>query len=173
MLVPKPRYFFSLSVAGSLFALALSSCDGSIITNDGVGGSSFSVAGSRAIAGSAGTPVVVASGGQSVVTSGGSGSNPTGAGGGFALGGAGGVSSSGGTGGMAPPCTDIQNPDHASEPCSIWPEYDAANPPSMAKNCGASWLTGAGYCLKSCGICKDATGSSGGNGAGGGGSGGS
>ncbi|HYP99499.1 MAG TPA: hypothetical protein VER96_12585 [Polyangiaceae bacterium] len=175
MLVPKPRYFFSLSVAGSLFALALSSCDSGSITNDAAGGSMSSVAGTRAIAGSAGTPGVVGSGGQSVVASGGSGTDPTSAGGGFSVGGVGPVSGSGGSGGMTPPCTDIQNPDHAGEPCSIWPEYDAANPPSMAKNCGASWLTGAGYCLKSCGICKDSSssGSGGGsNGSGGNGSGG-
>jgi hypothetical protein len=69
--------------------------------------------------------------------------------------------SGGGTAGMAQACTDLQIPSHATEPCSIWPDYDAANPPGTAKNCGADWLTGQGYCRESCGLCKSSTGSGG------------
>ena len=169
MLVPKPRYFFSLTVLGALFVLPLSSCDSGLINQDGASGSTFTVAGARAIAGSAGTPVS-ASGGQSTALGGAGGvggfTTPTTTGG-FSSGGVGPTSGSGGSGGAAKPCTDIQipDPDHANDPCSIWPEYDAANPPGTAKNCDASWLTGANYCLKSCGKCSDG---SAGNGAGGG-----
>jgi Glycosyl hydrolase family 45 len=62
------------------------------------------------------------------------------------------------------PCTDKQNPDHAGEPCSIWVAYDETKGPGEAKDCDASWLTGSGYCLKSCGKCSDGTGGSGGSG---------
>jgi len=173
MLVPKPRYFFSLTFVGALFVLPLSSCDSGAITNDGISGST-SAAGTRPIAGSgsAGTPVS-ATGGQSVAFggAGGSGGSTINTTGGFSSGGVGPTGGgSGGSGGSAPKCTDIQttDPKHASEPCSIWPEFDAANPPGTAKNCDASWLTGAGYCLKSCGKCSD--GSAGGAGGGSGGS---
>jgi hypothetical protein len=62
--------------------------------------------------------------------------------------------------------------EHANEPCSIWPEWDATKGAGMAKDCDASWLTGAGYCLESCGKCKSSTGAGGGSSAGGNGSGG-
>jgi len=171
MLVPKPRHAFALALLGVIFVLPLSSCDSSIETAASGGSSGMTIAvGGRTTAGSAGVPLS-ASGAPTVVA--GTGGAPSAAGGGVSYGGVGGQSGGGGTGGMAAPCTDVQipDPDHAKDPCSIWPEYDAANPPGTAKNCGASWLTGMGYCLKSCGICSDGSGS-GGNGAGGGSAGG-
>lgn len=72
------------------------------------------------------------------------------------------------TNGPAPACTNQQHPDHMDKPCSIWKEWDADKDASEA-NCNASWLTGAGYCLESCGKCS---GSGSGNGNGNGGSGG-
>ncbi|HYP77192.1 MAG TPA: hypothetical protein VER12_14585 [Polyangiaceae bacterium] len=173
MLVLKPRHAFSLAFTGMLFVLPLSSCDSSI--GDAAGGASGALVtnAGRASVGSAGTGVS-ASGGQSTVIAG-AGGAPASAGGPSATGGAAGQTASGGTAGSAPPCTDkqIPDPDHANEPCSIWPEFDASNPPGTAKNCDASWLTGAGYCLESCGKCKSGNGSGGnGNGAGGGSAGG-
>jgi hypothetical protein len=171
MLVPKRRYFFGLSVSSALFVLPLSSCDSGTINQDGAGGSTFTVAGTRAIAGSAGQ-TVVAAGGQSFGVGGSGGSAPnTSTGGGYSAGGVVNAGGSGATGGMAPPCTDIQLPDpeHANEPCSIWPEYDAGKPAGAAKDCDAAWLTGKNYCLKSCGKCTDGSGS---GGAGGGSAGG-
>ena len=172
MLVPKPRYFFGLTLAGALFVLPLSSCDSGNVNQDAVSGSTFTAAGSRAIAGSAGT-VVSASGGQSTIPGAGGGaggSEPATTTGGSSTGGVGVIT--GGSGGSGPSggtCSDVQIPDadHAKDPCSIWPEYDAANPPGTAKNCGASWLTGKGYCLESCGICKGSGSSGAGGGSGG------
>ncbi|HEY0464069.1 MAG TPA: hypothetical protein VGC79_07670 [Polyangiaceae bacterium] len=164
MLVPKPRHAFGLTFLGAIFLLQLSSCDsGSEGAAAGSSGSSSSVAGARpASGGSSGTGVAV-SGGPSVA--GASGASVSA--GGLSSGGVGGQSDGGGgTGGMAPPCTDIQNPDHPGEPCSIWPDYDAAK--GTTENCDASWLTGAGYCLQSCGKCRPAgSGGSGGGSAGG------
>jgi hypothetical protein len=173
MLVPKPSHLFSLAVAGVLFALPLSSCNGGEVTQSGSSGASSAVAGHAPI-GTAGAGLS-ASGGPTTIVAGAGGAPASVGGSSSSGGGVGGMSDigGGGTGGMTQPCTDkqIPDPDHASDPCSIWPEYDAANPPGTAKNCGASWLTGAGYCLKSCGICSDGSGS-GGNGAGGGSAGG-
>jgi hypothetical protein len=84
----------------------------------------------------------------------------------------GGSLGSGGSGGASMPCTDKQHPDHASEPCSIWVEWDQTKAANEPKDCDASWLTGAGYCLKSCGKCSDGTGGSSMGGSGTGGSGG-
>src|SRR5688500_5845016 len=61
-------------------------------------------------------------------------------------------------------CTNKQHPDHPDKPCSIWKEWDADKSASDA-NCNAEWLTGAGYCLESCGKCSPASGD--GNGSGG------
>jgi len=172
MLVPKLRHAFSLALTGVIFVLQLSSCESNNeVVPSGSSGSPSTVPGAgRATVGSAGSGLSASGGAPTVV-----------AGAGGALGSAGSVSSGGGVGGMSVssggtagmPCTDIQipDPDHAKDPCSIWPEYDAANPPGTPKNCGASWLTQAGYCLKSCGVCSDGT-SSGGSGAGGGSAGG-
>ena len=173
MLVPKRRHAFGLALSGVIFALQLSSCESGNIGPEPASSGTSSTGGGRAAAGSAGTSVAAsgapsASGGATSA-SGGAPSSATGG----ALSSGGSTSTStggmGGSGGMAPACTDIQtpDPDHAKDPCSIWPEYDAANPPGTAKNCDATWLTGAGYCLESCGKCKSAN-SSGGNGAGGG-----
>lgn len=173
MLVPKPRHFFSLAVTGALFVLPLSSCD-SGNGNDGLGVSGAPAAAAAA----AGTPAVPGSAGSGVAASGaptngfsGAGGAPASAGAPTSSGGVGALSGSGGTGGSAPPCTDVQTPDHAGEPCSIWPEWDATKGPNEPKDCDASWLTGAGYCRESCGKCKSGN-SSGGNGAGGGSAGG-
>ncbi len=82
----------------------------------------------------------------------------------------------GGAAGMAQVCTDKQHPDHQNQPCSIWSEWDAAKAAGEPKDCDASWLTGAGYCLESCGKCKSAgsggSGSGSASGSGGGGAGG-
>jgi hypothetical protein len=59
------------------------------------------------------------------------------------------------------------------EPCSIWKEWDATKGPNEAKDCDAAWLTGAGYCLESCGKCSSSSGSGGSMGSGGSASGGS
>lgn len=169
MQVPTPRYFFSLAVGGALFALPLSSCDSGSITQDGASGSTFAVAGTRAIPGAAG--MAVSASGGFIATLGGSGGAPTSSVGGYSSGGVPdtGAGGSGATGGMPPPCTNIQTPDHAGESCDIWPEYDAGKPAGAAKDCDASWLTGMNYCLESCGKCKSSN-SSGGAGGGSGGS---
>ena len=166
MLVLKWRHGFSLALSGVLFVLQLASCQSSDgLTPGGSSGASFSAAGAgHTTAGSAGMAVLGSAGATAIAGAGGSTPGAAGSlssGGGTALGG------SGGTGGMTPVCTDIQNPDHAGEPCSIWPEYDAAK--GTTENCDASWLTKAGYCLESCGKCKSSTG---GSGSGSGGSGG-
>jgi hypothetical protein len=83
----------------------------------------------------------------------------------------GGGASSGGSGGTTPtpvPCTDKQSPDHPGKPCSIWIEYDEGKGPNEPKDCDASWLTGSGYCLKTCGKCSDGSGGGGSGGSGGG-----
>ena len=169
MLVPKRRYFFGLSVCGALSVLPLSSCDSGSINQDGVSGSTFGVAGTRAFAGSAGT-AVAASGGQSSLPGGTGGSAPITTTGGTSSGGVG--ATTGGSGGSGPSggsCSNVQVPDpmHANESCDIWPEYDAGKPAGMAKDCEASWLTGAGYCLESCGKCKGSGSSGAGGGSGG------
>jgi hypothetical protein len=138
-------------------------------------------------AGSTGTPVPIAGNGTMSPTQSGGGSSAVVAGSGSSTGGAnvagavatagsGGVISSGGAsvggaGGTmtAPvPCTDKQSPDHAGEPCSIWIEYDEGKGPNEPKDCDASWLTGSGYCLKTCGKCTDGSGGGGSGGSGGG-----
>lgn len=172
MLVLKPRHGFSFALTGVLFVLQLSSCQSSdSLAPGGSSGMSFATAG-RATVGSAGTATAGADavGGSAIPASGGA----PGSAGSLSLGGVGGSSGSGGTGGAAPVCTDkqIPDPDHANDPCSIWPEYDAGKKPGEAKDCDASWLTGAGYCLESCGKCKSSTGSGGGSGSGGSGGGG-
>jgi len=164
MLVLKPRHGFSFALCGVMFALQLSSCQSS----DGVvpGGSSGATSSSAGHA-SAGAPVVAAAGSGAVPSIAGAGGALGSAGSLSSIGGAGGMSTSGGTGGAAPPpCTDKQNPDHVGEPCSIWPEYDAGKPAGMAKDCDAAWLTGAGYCLESCGKCRSSNGSGGSSGMG-------
>ena len=165
MLVPKPRHAFSLALTGVLFVLPLSSCDsGNVgVTPDGSSGAS-ATAGAHS-AGSAGA--AVAASGAPTTALAGAGGAPAAAGA-PAAGGADGLSGSGGTGGTAPACTDKQIPgEHEKEPCSIWAEWDATKDASMPKDCDSSWLTGAGYCLESCGKCKSAN-SSGGSGGGGG-----
>lgn len=79
----------------------------------------------------------------------------------------------GGSGGGVPPveCTDKQLPEHMDKPCSIWVEWDEQKGPGEAKDCDAVWLTGAGYCLETCGKCQK-PGSGGSSGSGNGGSGG-
>jgi glycosyl hydrolase family 45 len=174
MLLPKPSHLFSLAIIGVLFALPLSSCNSGDAGPSGSSGALFSAAGHVTV-GTAGAGLSASGGPTNGV--GGAGGASVAAGGSFASGGGsvvGGTSNNsggGGTGGMAPACTDKQIPDadHANDPCSIWPEYDAANPPGTAKNCDASWLTGMNYCLKSCGKCSDG---SAGTGAGGGSAGG-
>ena len=82
----------------------------------------------------------------------------------------GGMPGSAGTGndtnGTAPACTNQQHPDHMDKPCGIWKEWDAEKDASDA-NCNASWLTGAGYCLESCGKCSRSNNGNGGGIAGG------
>jgi len=169
MLVPKPRHVLSLAVTGVLFVLPLSSCDSGSVA-DSAGGAT-SIAGAPVTVGTAGAAVGVS--GAPTTSFAGSGGAPASAGAPpSSSGGASVMGGSGGTGGAAPPpCTDVQAPDHPGEPCSQWPEWDATKGASEPKDCDASWLTGAGYCLESCGKCKSSN-SSGGNGAGGGSAGG-
>jgi len=179
MLVPKPRHALSLAFIGAIFVLQLSSCVSSEGgAAGGASGMSFSSTAGQATVGSAGMSTASSGAGTTVAGGSGSGSGDPGFAGSPSSAGLGGSSnSSGGTGntaGAAPVCTDKQIPDaeHKDEPCSIWTEFDAANPPGTAKNCDAAWLTGAGYCLESCGKCKSGNSSGGGNGAGGGSAGG-
>src|SRR6188768_408244 len=163
MLVPKLRPALGLTITGLIFLLPLSSCESGGVTDTPGTAGAFASAGAPTIPATAGAGL--ASAGSPTTTPGGAGGAPAVAGA-PAAGGVDGLSGSGGTGGAAPPpCTDIQAPDHPGEPCSQWPEWDAADP--SKKNCEASWLTGAGYCLESCGKCKSANGT-GGSGAGGG-----
>jgi len=167
MLVPKLRHGLSLALVGAIFVLPLSSClssDGA--SPSGSSGSSFTSAGQPTV-GAAGMVASIA--GAATVIAGSSGALGS-AGAPLSSGGAGGLDQSGGSGGAAPVCTNKQVPgEHENEPCSIWPEWDATKGPTEAKDCDASWLTGAGYCLESCGKCKSSNGS-GGNGSGGNGS---
>ncbi|MEI9952931.1 MAG: hypothetical protein WDO74_29140 [Pseudomonadota bacterium] len=161
MLVLRPRYGFSFALAG-VFVLQLSSCDSSESTiPGGSSGTSFTAAG-QASAGSSGLGLGVGGSGAGSAIAGGSGA-PSSAGG-LSSGGVAGLSESGGTGGMAPPCTDKQIPDamHANDPCSIWPEWDLEKGADEPKDCDASWLTGSGYCLESCGKCRSGSGGAGG-----------
>jgi Glycosyl hydrolase family 45 len=153
-------------------ALALFACDSGAL-NDTLGG-----AGSSAeLPGIAGTNTVP-NAGSGFVGSGGSSSG----GGTPSLGGTSSIDGSGNaaTGGNAPACTDDQHPDHMDKACSIWKEWDQGKGESD-KNCNAAWLTGDGYCLRSCGKCSGSSpggntnggsspGSSGGTGSGTGGS---
>jgi hypothetical protein len=174
MRVPKLRHGFSLALVGAIFVLPLSSCLSGEATPSGSAPSGTSGATST----TAGQPTVGVSGAGSSMVAAGSGggtaiagsSGAPGSAGALSSGGAGGQSQSAGAGGMAPPCTDKQMPgEHANEPCSIWPEWDATKGAGMAKDCDASWLTGAGYCLESCGKCKSGNGAGGGSGGGSGG----
>jgi hypothetical protein len=166
MLVLKLRHGLGLALLSALFVMPLSSCLSSDAnTPSGSSGSSFTAAGHATVGASgSGTAGTGASAGTVAVGSAGA---PAAAGS-PASGGAGGMSASAGAAGSEAPCTDIQIPDadHANDPCSIWPEYDAANPPGTAKNCDADWLTGKGYCLESCGKCKSSNGSGGSGGGG-------
>src|SRR6478609_6732000 len=175
MLVLKLRHGFGLALLSALFVMPLSSCLSSDPNSpSGSSGSSSTTAG-HATVGAAGSGTASSGAGNATASAGTGSSGAPAAAGSFAAGGVGGMSASAGAAGSEAPCTDIQipDPDHAKDPCSIWPEYDAANPPGTAKNCDASWLTGAGYCLESCGKCKSGNGSGGnGNGAGGGSAGG-
>lgn len=131
--------------------------------NAGAGVQPGPTAGSAAIAGT-GSGV----GGANGTPTAGSGSNPQA---GASNGGAnqsGGGASNGGSAQVA--CTDKQLPDKAGQPCSIWPEWDLTKGANEAKDCDASWLTGAGYCLESCGKCSNG-GGKGGSGSGGSGGG--
>jgi hypothetical protein len=170
-----------LSFLGSvclISGLSIGACSSGDLPGSGASaGSSGSTSNPGPVAGSNTLGPTQSMGGSSAVVAGsGSSSGGMSVGGSSPIGGSGngsgssnGGSSAGGTpgsGGTAPvPCTDKQNPDHMGEPCSIWREYDEAK--GTTENCDASWLTGAGYCLKSCGKCSDGTG------GGGGGSGGS
>ncbi|HET7540988.1 MAG TPA: hypothetical protein VFK05_13990 [Polyangiaceae bacterium] len=170
MLVPKPRHVFSLAVMGVLFVLPLASCDSGSVGGTPPGASgAFTSAGAHASAGAAGALSAGSSGAPAITLGGGGGAPPTPAGGNPATGGVDGLSGGGGTGGMAPPpCTDVQHPDHVKDgDCSIWPDWDATKGANEPKDCDASWLTGVGYCLKSCGKCKDPNGSGGSGGSGG------
>ena len=168
MLVLKLRHGFGLALLSALFVMPLSSCLSSDPNSpSGSSGSSSTTAG-HATVGAAGSGTASSGAGNATASAGTGSSGAPAAAGSFAAGGVGGMSASAGAAGSEAPCTDIQipDPDHAKDPCSIWPEYDAANPPGTAKNCDASWLTGANYCLESCGKCKSSNGS-GGNGSGG------
>ena len=180
------RFTFSVT-AGLGLALGLASCvDGSLDSPGGTAGSlgagASPGAGAGAGAGSNGTGAVAGTTGAGATGNGGA--NPTGAGGTTASGGTAGSVSAGGTagsvstggtagtgsGGGPPVCTDNQHPDHTDKPCSVWPEYDA-DPEANPMNCQAQWLTGSGYCLKSCGKCSDGSGGTGSGGSGNGGTG--
>jgi glycosyl hydrolase family 45 len=164
MLVPKLRHGLGLALVGMTFVLPLSSCfntDANSGTVTGSSGMSSTTAGRPTTVGSAGTPTTTAGSGAGT-TVGGSGGAPSAAGGMSTVGVGGQQSNSAGAGGMAPACTNKQVPgEHEKESCSIWPEWDATKGPGEAKDCDASWLTGAGYCLESCGKCKPSSGSGG------------
>jgi hypothetical protein len=107
-----------------------------------------------------GSPVVPGSSGASIAA-------PVGAAGvsGSTSSGVGGSSGSASTGmsgmpagGNAPvACTDKQHPDHPDKACSIWKDWDQGKS-EAEKNCNADWLTGAGYCLQTCGKCSASSG---------------
>ena len=168
MLLFKKRHGVGLALMGMAFILQLSSCFNT--ENNEVPGAAGSGNGGPLVtagtSSTAGSPGVGVAGSATNGTAGSSGA--PGASGGFSSGGVGGMSASGGSGGMAPPCTNKQLPEHEGEPCSIWPEWDATKGAGEAKDCDASWLTGAGYCLESCGKCKSSSGSGGGSSSGGG-----
>ena len=174
------KRLFSIGSACLMSALSAGACSSGEVPNaaagNTAGASGNSVVGTG---GSSGTTPLQTGGGSAAAVAGSSSSSAgASAVGGFAgsvaTNGGGGVTSSGGFGGaggtaMAPvPCTDKQTPDHAGESCNIWPVYDEAKGANEAKDCDASWLTGSGYCLKSCGKCTDGSGGSGNGGSGGG-----
>jgi hypothetical protein len=125
--------------------------NGTVSPTQASGGSSAAMAGSGSSSGATNVAGSVATGGGGVANVGGN----------VSVGGAGGTTTT-------VPCTDKQSPDHAGEPCSIWVEWDQAKGPNEAKDCDATWLTGSGYCLKSCGKCSDGSGGSSSGGSGGG-----
>src|SRR6187551_3484113 len=129
MLVLKWRHGFSLAISGVLFVLQLASCQSGndSLAPGGSSGASFSAAGAgHTTAGSAG---IAGPGSAGATASAGAGGSTPGAAGSLSSAGGTALGDSGGTGGMTPVCTDkqIPDPDHANDPCSIWPEYDAAN----------------------------------------------
>jgi hypothetical protein len=159
-------------------AVALAACGESNLQSGGpigAGGAAAAQAGSAAVAGNVG----VFAGNAGTGSSGGpssAGTSSSSGGAGVTAGSANVSGGSGGSSGGTPAiCTDKQHPDHMGEPCSIWVEWDEQKAPGEAKDCDASWLTGAGYCLESCGKCQSNNGGNGGTGgssAGGNGSGG-
>ena len=171
MLLFKKRHGVGLALMGSAFMLQLSSCfsDSGDSANNSAGSSSVPVAtaGASSFAGSSSVGTAGSPGGTGTAGS----SGAVGVAGSLSsVGGAGGMSSNGGSGGMAAPCTNKQLPEHEGEPCSIWPEWDATKGAGEAKDCDATWLTGAGYCMESCGKCKSSgSGTGGGSSTGGGG----
>src|SRR4051812_901845 len=162
MLFFKQRRCFALVATGAVFALYLSSCFSGGDNGIAPTGTPSSTAGQASIA-SAGT-TATSSGAPGISGGGGT----PGVSGASSTSGAGGMSASGGSAVVTPPCTDNQHPDHMSEACSIWVEWDKQKGASEPKDCDASWLTGAGYCLESCGKGKAGSGSGGSsNGSGG------
>ena len=170
------KRLFSIGSACLVSALSAGACSSGDVPN-GASANTPGASGSPAlVAGGGGTAPLQTGGGSGAAMAGNSSSSSAGANvaGGFAgsvAAGGGGVASGGfgGAGGTAAapvPCTDKQSPDHAGESCSIWPVYDEAKGANEAKDCDASWLTGSGYCLKSCGKCTDGSGGSGGSGGG-------
>lgn len=150
---------------GLVAIVAIASCTGGVdAPADGL-----SIGGG---AGVSGFPLGQSGSGTSPVSTAGS-SSSGGAPSGGIPGGGGGVPSGGGSsdvgvaGAPQAPCSDTQHPDHTDKACSIWLEWDAQKGAGEPKDCDASWLTGAGYCLETCGKCG------GGNGSAGSGSGGS
>jgi hypothetical protein len=138
-----------IAVATLASVLALVGCDGSSLDSSAL---AMSGAGSGFVAGNSNV-----SGSSSVVPGG--------------AGNIGGSASAGrGNDPIAPACTNQQHPDHMDKPCGIWKEWDAEKDPSDA-NCNAAWLTGAGYCLESCGKCTRSSGNGTGGGSNGGGTG--
>lgn len=156
-------------------AFTAASCSGESISDGPFAGSA------GALQGSAGSGTNATTGGSAPQGVGGA-STSTVAGGSNNPGSSGSSNASAGTGsgmGGAPvgmggssnqqPCTDKQHPDHMDKECAIWPEWDLGKSPNEA-NCNQPWLTGAGYCLESCGKCSSG-GNNGGSGNGSAGSG--
>jgi Glycosyl hydrolase family 45 len=133
--------WLSSTMVASVFALV--ACDGGAL-GDAPGAAGIGTI----LPGASGTGTTPFAGTTSTSTDGLGGTSPVGTGGQSSSG----TGSSAGGSSQMTPCTDEQHPDHPDKACSIWKEWDQGKS-DADKNCNADWLTGAGYCLKSCGKC--------------------
>src|SRR5688572_945983 len=129
---PRTRFVLAISSSAALM-LALVSCTGGELGDDQPG--SGGTTGNSSLPGKGG-----ASSGSGASSSGGNGasSGTATSQGGSATGGSTlgtGGSNSGSGGSAAPPCTDVQHPEHMDKECSIWAEWDALKGPGEARDC--------------------------------------